>query len=242
MKLNLFKILILVFCASGFTLLNAQEITKFNERIITNTNGTAKVEWVIKTAADSVKDLYLPFNYKNGKDFILAGNNSGRLRIEEKNNTSYLVISSGDLKNAKELKITFVLTDFMNFDSAEKKEFGNITFKNKFINTTGSIIKNFRSEIILPDDYVVTSVDESTPKASPSKPDSPFEVIGFNKKHGVAIKNTNMKIGENASITFKTKKENKSFIFLAVLLLTGVGYLFFYRDILNAPENGAAKN
>lgn len=242
MKSSLYKIFTIALCLLAFTNLPAQEIKKFNERILTSTDGTAKVVWIIEANLDSVDLITLPYNYKNGSGFAVDEIKQAEVKIEEKNNAKYLVINSEGLKGRREIKVNFNLSDFLNFEKAEKKEFGNITFKNKFVNTSGALIKNFRSEIILPEGYVVTSVDETTPKASPSKPDSPFEVIGFDKKHGVAIKNTNMKIGENASITFKTKKENKSYIFLAVLLLTGVGYLYFYRDTLKASENGAVKN
>jgi hypothetical protein len=238
MKLKI-KILLLIFCPFYISALNAQEIKRFNERIFTNADGTASVEWKIEPG--EAKFLELPFGFKKNSPFICCGTPDDKIIIAEKNNVRYLEIGEEELKGKKEITLRFGISDFMNFNGAEKKEFGNISFKNRFVNTSANRIKEFKSEIILPEGYVVTSVDETTPKVSSSKPDSPFEVISVNNRHGVAIKNSNMKIGDNAAITFKAKKESKSPVFLAVMLLAGAAYLFFYRDVLKAPVNGMAK-
>ena len=240
MKLKKTKILLFVLFLAG--IIKPQVIKTFHERIFTSVDGSAKVEWNIKADFDSMSQVILPFNFKTAAGFTLNGQPGNEISISEINNAQSVTIKTEGLKNKKELNLTFSIKEFLNIEKAEKKEFGNMVFKNKFVNTSGLMLKDFRSEIILPEGYVVTSVDESTPKASPNKPDSPFEVIYVDKKHGVAIKNSSMKIGDNAAITFKTKKENKSRIFLAVLLLAGAGYLFYFRDILKNSENGAQKN
>lgn len=242
MKNKLVKILFFAACVAGLSYSQVKQIKQFHEIIFTNTDGSADVEWIVKTESDSSSVIKLTYGFKNGSNYSFDSALIKTLLTVEENSTRYLVIKTAGAVNKKEFKINFRLKDFLNYEQAEEKEFGNISFKYKFINTSSLVIKDFKSEIIFPEGYVVTSVDESSPKVSSSKPESPFEIVSWQNRHGVAIKNTNMKIGDNASISFKTKKEQKSYIFLTVLLLAGVGYLFYFRDILIAPENGAKKN
>jgi len=230
----------------------SQKLNGFTEKIFLEKNGEATIVWDFKLEKNSVEQIKFPWNFSTeGTNKIVfkifpnvSNNNNSSLDKEElipaiiENDGIYFVlINFSKIPHNTEYHLEFHLPLLFNFNKEKVADFGNYTFKYRFTNTMVAEIKNYSSEIILPDGYVVTSIDETIPKQTEDNPASPFQVTSNGKKNSLIIKAQKLKIGEQAFIKMQIKSANKSSFLFISLLLVGILYLYFFRDLVVKKEN-----
>jgi hypothetical protein len=209
------------------------QINKYNEKVYIDKDGNALVEVIVNIKTDSTKLFILPFNYKKCDNLKLNESNTGEISLTGENGTRFITIKLKEiLPDSMTFHFSFNVPSYFDFENAEKSDFGNFSHQYRFVNTTMNTINTFSGEIIMPEGYVVTSIESSYPKLSEKNPIAPYELSQNGKCYSTTIKSTKMKIGDYASIQFRFKKSEKSKILLFALLGAAVLYLIFYRDVL----------
>ncbi len=250
-KINLFRVSI--FFLFSINCINAEVLNGFNEQIFMSVDGVANVIWQFRLDAPAKNELHLPWNFslknterikfdlfvdskKNVKIYDSSGEYIAPVKLISISGTNFISVNSNYLKNYKTFEIRFTIDNFFNIDSTEVEDFGNYTFKKKYVNTTSNQLKDFKSEIFLPEGFVITSVEETIPKQGKDDPVSPFEISRNKNLNSVWIKSPVLKLGDQIFVKFRFKKETKSPVLFIILSLISLGYLYYFRDLIK-PVN-----
>lgn len=256
--LNIYFYLIVI-SLSCSNLTSAQVLQDFSEKIYLNTNGNTDIIWEFIIQKNHKDRILLPWSFpesyfnkinfnvyccsgqiKNESDDSL-NNKTLTVALKKIEGTIFLELNSIGIKDSSKLEIKFTLPEYFVIKNEQVEEFGNYTFKKKFVNTTPTQIKNFSSEIILPSGYVITSVLETIPKQASEDPVSPFQISRTNELNSVIIKTPILKLGDNTFIKFRFKSDAKSPLLMILLVIVGGFYLIYFRDIIKSPKNNLDK-
>jgi hypothetical protein len=219
----------------------SQRLSSFKEEIFLEKNGEANVVWDFKLEKNSIEQIKFPWNFStDGAAKIVFKINPGFSsdkdaldpKIVVNDGVYFIQIGFTKIPHNTEYHVEFRLPLLFNFNKEKVADFGNYTLKYRFINSMLAGIDNFSSEVVLPEGFVVTSVDETIPKQTEDNPVSPFQVTSHDKKSSVVIKAPKLKIGEQAFIKIQIKSDRKSMFLLIALMLAGVLYLYFFRDLV----------
>lgn len=257
MKNKLYIILTFVFvlfCRNSF----AQQITGFSEQISLNGNGTAQVIWKLHASGNDSSALVIPWNFSyqgnenaefsinrlidngNIKDSVVSDPLLAAPRLTQINGVPYVSVRLNRLGKESNYQIGFTIKDFFNLERKDAGEFGDYSFKYRFINTSLPQLKDFESKIVLPPGFVIVSVDETIPKQTEDNPVSPFQLGRNGSGNSITLKPQKFKLGEHVFVKMDIKRDEKSIATFIVFGLMGLLYLFFFRDLIankNKSEN-----
>ncbi len=232
-----------LFCALFFWVINSvnysQTAEYLNEKIIFEENGDAEITIDFALDKKMVNFLLLPYNFKQLPLNINDNNKNISYKVVTIEGNKFIKVTSVDSLPFSKGKVIFNLRDFFVLKNEKITDFGNYTFKYRFINTKFAKINSYMLEILLPLNFNITSVDESIPKQSEDTPKSPFEISRESNRNKVILTSKDVKLGENAFVKFRFKSENKSPIVFILFALAGVLYLVFFTDIV---KNNKVKN
>lgn len=119
---------------------------------------------------------------------------------------------------------------------AAPKAFGNRTMTYRFLNSTTTTFASVATEVILPEGFVVTSVDDSEPPATDSSTTPPFTVVSRDGRHGIRVSARNVGLGGVTSVVFRFKERRMSPVLPIALVAVSVLYLFWFRGLTRPPE------
>jgi len=238
--IKLIYILVMVFFASA----SGQVINHFKEKIYLSENGKTEVNWEIEYINEShAERLLLPWNFNDAKlsdeiEYSYEKDKGKELKGELVNiNSNYFVSVHLDSTQTRlKLEIEFEIEDFFNISEQKKKDFGNYSIKVVFANSCVARIKKYESSIFLPEKYLVSAVTESLPEQKSEESIPPYKLFRENGKNGIKLTAEEVKLGGNTLLEFKFKSEEKSNIFLIILIVSGILYLVFFRDILKSGK------
>ncbi|HMN47539.1 MAG TPA: hypothetical protein PKD67_00220 [Ignavibacteriaceae bacterium] len=254
---NFFYLILIILSCSNLT--SAQVLQNFSEKIYLSTNGNTDVNWKFIIQKNHKDRILLPWSFPesyfdkinfnvyccNGQKINEINDSLNNMTLtaslKKIEGTVFLELNSIGIKDSSKLEIKFTLPEYFVIKNEQVEEFGNYTFKKKFVNTTSTQIKNFSSEIILPSGYVITSVLETIPKQASEDPVSPFQISRTNELNSVIIKTPILKLGDNTFIKFRFKSESKSPILMILFVIVGGFYLIYFRDIIKSPKNNLDK-
>ncbi len=216
--------------------INAQVIHELNEQITFDREGNAELKVFLKSEKGYFKELLIPFNCKGENKEVLGENLFVAKKISIQG-IDYLYVSKLDSSNFKECTIIVKIKKYYDFNSEEISDFRNYLLKYRFINTRFPLIKNYSLKIILPNNYNITSIDESIPKATEDSPKSPFKLGNNNGNYFVELNGEDVKLGENLYIKFRFKENEKSMLLGILFGIIAIGYLIVFRDLRKPKAN-----
>ena len=236
----------LVFAATA-QYAGAEKLSCLQETIRMDQNGGAAVTWKFSCTHDSIREVNLPWNFskKSGISPAFAvhhageGTKHGTAELLSNESVFFVHVTFDGMVSGKEWELSFSIPDFQKFEEQKPLEFGNRLLKYRFINTQLSEIANFSTEIILPDGYVITSVDETIPKLTEENPEPPTQLSTEGKNVSIILKASKLALGEQALVKLQCKPAAKSPILGIGLLCIGVLYLIFFRDLIQKPKDVA---
>lgn len=248
---NTQRIILLIFIVS-FTvsdITSAQTLKEFSQKISMWADGKANVELNFIIVKENKDKILVPWSFTKpdsaGVSFNVflnhkqlkslkdsSGNKYYPVEFITMEGTDFLELNVSSFDDFDTITIKFTVSDFFNIKKTKIESFGNYTLKNKFVNTTSTLLKDFSSEIILPQGYDITSVDESIPKQENNDPISPYSISRKGELNSVILKSSGLKLGDNTFIKFRFKQEKKSPFILIILSVTGILYLLFFRDLI----------
>jgi hypothetical protein len=230
----------------------SQKLNSFKEKIFLEKNGEATIVWDFILEKNSIEQIKFPWNFSTERTdkivFKIIPNVSSNdnpsvekeeiyPRIVSYDGVYFILINFSKIPHNTEYRLEFTLPQLFNFSKEKVADFGNYTFRYRFTNTMLAEINNYSSEVILPYGYVITSIDETIPRQTEDNPVSPFQVTNNEKKNSLIIKVPKLKIGEQAFIKMQIKSDKKSMFLLISLVLAGILYLYFFRDLVVTEVN-----
>ena len=224
--------------------LAAQSLDQFSEQIFLESDGTARVVWSIMPAGDTLHTILLPWNFPLCEGMVIPFQVHNADTVQQvvgaqliaREGIHFVRIGSRDHSTLHSLRISFSVEQFYDFKKEKIVDFGNFIIKKRFINTSVTLIDNFSSELVLPPDFVVTSVDETIPKQTEENSVSPFTVQRTDGRNSVVVHTAKMKLGEHAFIKMQAKSEAKSPVLFIAMVFIGILYAVFFRDLIKKRE------
>lgn len=206
------------------------------ERILINSNGDAEIFVNISIDSAKVFTVKLPWNFSQKVKKITTAPGFSANMISRQGN-KYLLVKSIDSTLFSHIYAKVEVEKFYDFENEKIKDYGNYSISYRFMNTTLDKIKFYQVEIVLPEGFNITSVDESFPELTESNPDVPYFISREKNLNKVVLHSSKLKMGTNAFINFRLKEEHKTYTLLIMLLLVAGLYLVFFRDVIKIKEN-----
>lgn len=235
--MRIFKVLFVI--TIFITNINSQTlINRYSEKLMLGNDGNLKLDITFNLKSDSTHVVSLPLNFNN-KDVQVLNYDSSiqNVKLVKNDGVKFIVISfKGFSDSLIDYNLKFEVKDYFNFEK-NKTDFGNYIFSYKFVNFSSLKIRKIESYIFLPEKFVFTSVLETLPKQKNNNPEDIYVFGRENSKNYIELKNSDLSIGDGIFIKFKFKMEEKSKIFLVILVFIALGYMIFFRDLVKQKKN-----
>lgn len=235
--MRIFKVLFVI--TIFITNINSQTlINRYSEKLMLGNDGNLKLDITFNLKSDSTHVVSLPLNFNN-KDVQVLNYDSSiqNVKLVKNDGVKFIVISfKGFSDSLIDYNLKFEVKDYFNFEK-NKTDFGNYIFSYKFVNFSSLKIRKIESYIFLPEKFVFTSVLETLPKQKNNNPEDIYVFGRENSKNYIKLKNSDLSIGDGIFIKFKFKMEEKSKIFLVILVFIALGYMIFFRDLVKQKKN-----
>jgi len=211
----------------------AMEIVSQEDKVSVDTKGVATVQTTVKVAKAEAGTLLIPTGFKAIEAPKVEGLPDATVAYSDKGGIRALAVTAPKAPTeADTIKISFTVPTFYDWKKEKVSDFGNRSMELKFMNTLPLKVAAYSLELMLPEGYVVNTVDDSNPKLTSKSPTPPFKIVRKDGKYGIAIKNAKLGIGDTCSVKIRFKEGSKSPVFLlACLGLCGL-YLVGYRDLV----------
>ncbi len=231
-------------------------VRSFSESIAIGEDGNATVSWKITAGSDSVRTLFLPWNFPAGHPLqdslrvsVPEGTTDDSASIvllptavfTQREGVRCVRVHSDNAFPSGSFEIGFNIPGFFQPGRETAGEFGNHVMKRKFLNTTLSEIGEFSSEIVLPPGFVVTSIEETIPKQTEDNPVSPYRLGRTDGRNRIVLTATGMKVGDQTFIRMRVKADAKSPLLLIGLSCIAIAYLVLFRDLITGGNGNAEK-
>lgn len=207
-------------------------ISKLRHSLDISTAGSAVLTMHCVFAEQPKDWLLLPCNFGIDTATVQLQGSTLRPTVLDTNGVRYIIILPAYVSAGNAVTITAEVPGYLDLAKATSAEYGHIPVKQKFVNNIPNRVANYMLSIILPEGFVVNGVDESLPKMQPNNPDIPFFIENIGGRHTVKLVAKDLKPGDNAMISFTARQEQKSMLFLALLILASLAYLYWFRDTL----------
>jgi hypothetical protein len=109
---------------------------------------------------------------------------------------------------------------------------GTRLLRHAFINTQNTPISMYRVEVRLPTHTQVHVVREQLPKAGRKEFVPRVELVGLRGNQGAVLQLANIKQGDRTSMELEVVDTQRTYLWLLVGLILGIGYLVAFRDLL----------
>lgn len=212
-------------------------ILSCDEEIVLRTNGSAAVTVLINVAEGVTGIASFPSMFGE-VDSIHATPPSvtvERVLLDEEEGRWALNIHPN---GATSVQLTYDVANAIVWEDAGPSEFSSYTWGYRFQNWSGSIIESYSLGIALPQGWNYHRVLSSTPKM---EDEDTFPPYVFNKDQDgnghVTIRSKMLRLGDDCGIEFIFKPKLAASPMIAVGILAGMLYLFFFRSLLTKAND-----
>lgn len=218
----------------------SDNIKLYNEVYTFFENGRAEVKITIIT--DSINNfISVPLNKSRAEDIKSPSENLNIRQQISDDSINYISIerNQGIFSAGDTIQINFVIEKFPDFENEIISDFGNRTFAYNFRNLTGFRIDFYKCELILPENYTVNKIVDIKPQLKDTATYEQVKLRQTDGKNLIELRAQKLKKYDVTSVKFRYKSQNKSYIFLAGIIIAGILYLLFFRNILKKDNKKA---
>ena len=208
---------------------------RYSQHLLMDVGKETSVSLTLVVRSGETGRLAVPLAFGAISDLTFDDNRGHRVMFDPQSTPPVLLLENLDA-GPDTVHVRFTAKDFFNWDRAKKGAFGNYTVTSKFTQTVPEEIEEFSSEIVLPAGFIVNSIVESIPDYSENDAECPYQLRLVSERHAITIHSTKMKTGDVALLTIRMKSDQKSVIVLGGIVLLGVLYLIFFRDVLKEQD------
>lgn len=208
---------------------------RYAETVWMNSDGSAHLDIEVECRAGTASPLRLPVSAPTLTDVAVSGVEHATPSIERDGTRLFVSIDFGEpLAAPATFRTSGTVSPLFAAIQSPPQAFGNRTMTHRFLNTTPADFVTVTSEIVLPDGFVVTSIDDSEPPAAESSTTAPFTVVSRDGRHAISITANNVGLGGTISVTFRFKERRVSPLIPVALLVTAAAYLFGFRTLVTS--------
>ena len=203
----------------------AISVDELKEIVVINNSGNATidVDIFIKDFNDSI--LYFPVRFANSSEIEVLPKEKFEFSLTELSGISMIRIrNKGNLNDSANISISFSARDLFKFPDYTLLDFRNRQFVNKFQNITFDEVKYFSSNVVLPEGYEISKINNYAPYNG-----MPYEIIKNSIRSNLELKANNIKIGESAFVDFNFRAASKSKITVAIVVASLLIYIWVFR-------------
>ncbi len=209
-------------------------IDTYREKIVIDESGSARVTLSLILEGCTAPQR-IPLEYSTFTDFINRTATLYEVDTARVGATKFLVVR-GCRSSRDTVEVEFTVPQYFDRTKLKKEAYGNYRLSRRFVQTAESEIASFERTILLPQGFVVSSVDESIPQYTEKDSKSPFTIAMIADRHALTISAKKMKMGDVAMVSMRVKEEGRSSVLFGTLMLAGLLYLVFFRDVLKEPS------
>lgn len=201
------------------------------------TDGSARIEIEVDLPRGTAGNLRLPAGTKELTDIQVTGVAGARASLVDIGGRYDLSIDVPQpLAAPATLCVSARAGTFFPSFKAAPKAFGNRTLTYRLVNSTATTFGEVVNDVILPEGFVVTSVEDSEPPSSDSSTTMPFAVVSRDGRHGVRISARDVGIGGTTMIVFRFKERTIPPVVPIGLTVLAALYLFAFRGLTRPPD------
>lgn len=114
---------------------------------------------------------------------------------------------------------------------------GSQLLRHRFVNTQEAPIGRYAARVLFPADAIAHNIREQLPRVGRKEFVPRVELERYEGRQGALLQMTNMRQGDRTSMELEIVSEQRSPIWLLVLVPLAIGYLYAFRDLVRrAPQ------
>jgi hypothetical protein len=115
---------------------------------------------------------------------------------------------------------------------------GTRLLRHAFVNTQSATIGSYRVEVKLPARTQIHVIREQLPKTGRKEFVPRVALVGLETHQGAVLQMTNVKLADRTSMELEVVDTGRSYVWLLISVVLGLGYLIAFRDLLKPVEHG----
>jgi hypothetical protein len=218
-------------------------LNRYSEKVFLETDGSAQVSVRVSISGGGAGDsVLLPYASSVWPDSVVCHVPVGAvLPRPEHGRLRALLVLSAPVSSTDTLAFAFLLKGYTTLNAPSDEDFGNYVVKYRMVHSLPDPIGKIDLTIVLPSDFVVNNVLSSTPAVKADTPNLVYSLGKENGQHAVTLTALAVNQGDAVGLSLEVKRRNRSFLFIAALVILAGAYLIGFRDLVipsHAKESG----
>lgn len=214
------------------------QLNSYHQRVIVAEDGSAEISIEAQVTDRAGDSLLIPLNCTKEIADLQVVDSVASLERISRGGVDFVKVEAVQGRLPESIVITFRVPDYLSWQEAGPKNFGNFELSYRFTNASFAMIPDVKGEVVLPQSFVVHAIVESIPRVSKNDPVTSYTVTKYEDKHAISIEGKDLSFGASLFVKFNARKQEKSPIMLIFFLILAVGYLIFFTDALKEEVNG----
>lgn len=207
------------------------------ETIWLNRDGSAQVDIEVDCPAGTGSPLRFPLSAPTLSNIVVSGaEHAIASTIGPPERRDLVITFSRPLAAPATLRVTGTVAEFFTAITAPPGAFGNRTMTHRLLNSTTAVFTTLKSQVVLPEGFVITSVEDSDPPQTESSTTPPFSIDFHEGRHAVGVSAGNVGLGQATSVTFRFKERSMTPLIPLALVALAAAYLFGFRSLTKESD------
>jgi hypothetical protein len=220
-----------IWCASALPVV-AQSIDRYVETVIVDEMGNGQVSATLALPAGWDTPVTLPVAAGPPSGLSVRSGAGETASTETRDGQTWIVLTPARPSSAPTtIELAWESAQVIDMARAPLAH-GVRRARFAFVNTTGAAIDSIERTLVLPEGFVVSSVDDVVPAATESTVGPAYELGPRDGSTGVTVRAKALPIGGTIEATIRFKPRASPVPLLGVLALVAAVYLYRFRDLV----------
>lgn len=226
------------------TCLAATEITGYETRLVTESDGSGRATVKLTLAKAEPGPLSIPLGFSGFEALSLESAPSGTqlrqgpLQGQAKLHAQLPETVSPDCTLVFSFRVPRVFQE-VRPQPGEKQTLatGNRLFRHAFVQTQEGTLGTYRFEVLFPQGMMVQAIKEALPKPRRTEVQPRVRLTKFDGRQAAVLALDHLQQGDDTALLLELTPERRSLGWLAVGLALAGLYLFYFRDLVKPNAN-----
>jgi len=216
---------------------SADSLPRMLETVWLNRDGSARLDVEVECPAGTTSPLRLPLSVPSFSNIVVDGVPYATAATIGGAERRDLIISFPEpLTAPATIRVTGIVASLLAAMNAPPRAFGNRTMTHRLLNSTPAVLAKVTSQVVLPDGFVVTSVEASDPPSTESSTAPAFSVGSRDGRHAVSVSASDIGLGQATSVTFRFKERRVPPVIPVALFALAAAYLIGFRSLTGKSD------
>ena len=185
-------------------------------------NGSRTVTLSIELPLGTPPTVTLPLAHRGGRITRVApGSVIGR--VESGAGAAHLVLEN--VPGASRVEVDLDVPG----EPPKAGGWGNRPFTHELVNTSPLAIASYKADLMLPEGYSVSTIDEIVPEASAK---TPLDLVREGSRRGVSLTTGQLEVGSRVVVRLHYRSDRRSPLLAGILAVLAIAYLVRFRDLV----------